>query len=291
MKDVNDLARDHRTRAFYVATAGRPGPVVIDIPKNVQFAKGAYHPPRQDPTCTASYHAAHRTRDRGADRRGRRPDRRRAAADHLFRRRRHQLRPRRVEALRELAEVDRPAGHLHPDGPGRLSRPRTRTGSACSACMAPFESNNAMHDCDVMLCVGARFDDRVTGRAGRLLARLEEDPHRHRCVLDQQERPRRRPIVGDCGKALADLLAGAGGQKATQAVRHQAVVEADRRSGARRKALCLSGVEQRLIKPQYAIERLYDADPRHATSTSPPKSASTRCGPPSSSTSTSPTAG
>src|SRR6201990_2090596 len=44
VKDVNDLARIIH-EAFYVATAGRPGPVVIDIPKNVQFAKGTYVPP------------------------------------------------------------------------------------------------------------------------------------------------------------------------------------------------------------------------------------------------------
>ena len=51
-----------------------------------------------------------------------------------------------------------------------------------------YEANLAMHDCDVMVCIGARFDDRITGRIDAVLAALQEDPHRHRSVLDQQER-------------------------------------------------------------------------------------------------------
>ena len=50
-----------------------------------------------------------------------------------------------------------------------------------------YEANHAMHDCDLMICLGARFDDRVTGRIDRLLAGFEEDPPRHRRVADQQE--------------------------------------------------------------------------------------------------------
>src|SRR3954469_9959161 len=46
VRDVNDLARTIH-EAFYVATHGRPGPVLVDIPKDVQFATGTYHPPRK----------------------------------------------------------------------------------------------------------------------------------------------------------------------------------------------------------------------------------------------------
>ena len=55
-----------------------------------------------------------------------------------------------------------------------------------------YEANLAMHDCDVMVCIGARFDDRVTGRLDGFSPRSREDPRRHRPVLDQQERRRRR---------------------------------------------------------------------------------------------------
>src|SRR2546423_7048905 len=46
VRDVNDLAKVLH-EAFYVATTGRPGPVVVDVPKDVQFATGTYHPPRR----------------------------------------------------------------------------------------------------------------------------------------------------------------------------------------------------------------------------------------------------
>ena len=51
-----------------------------------------------------------------------------------------------------------------------------------------YEANNAMHDCDVMISIGARFDDRITGRLDAFSPNSQEDPHRHRPVLDQQER-------------------------------------------------------------------------------------------------------
>ncbi len=51
-----------------------------------------------------------------------------------------------------------------------------------------FEANNAMHDCDLMICVGARFDDRITGRLDAFSPHSQEDPYRHRSFVDQQER-------------------------------------------------------------------------------------------------------
>ncbi|MEZ5800686.1 MAG: hypothetical protein R3D29_09695 [Nitratireductor sp.] len=50
-------------------------------------------------------------------------------------------------------------------GLGAYILQKARTGSECSACMAPMKPDRvAMHDCDVMICIGARFDDRITGR-------------------------------------------------------------------------------------------------------------------------------
>ena len=51
-----------------------------------------------------------------------------------------------------------------------------------------YEANWAMHDCDVMICIGARFDDRITGRIDAFSPGSTQDPRRHRSVLDQQER-------------------------------------------------------------------------------------------------------
>ncbi len=51
-----------------------------------------------------------------------------------------------------------------------------------------YESNMAMHDCDLMINIGARFDDRITGRIDKFSPGRPEDPRRHRSELDQQER-------------------------------------------------------------------------------------------------------
>jgi acetolactate synthase-1/2/3 large subunit len=64
-----------------------------------------------------------------------------------------------------------------------------------------YEANLAMHDCDVMMCIGARFDDRITGRLDAF-SPGSQDPYRHRSVLDQQERPVDVRIVGDCADVL-----------------------------------------------------------------------------------------
>ena len=122
-----------------------------------------------------------------------RADRQGEAADLLYRRRRHQFRAARLGAVARIR------AHL-------TGYPITSTLMGLGAYPAPdpqwlgmlgmhgtYEANNAMHDCDVMVC-----DRRPLRRPHhrphqRLLAGLAEDPHRHRPVLDQQERPRRHP--------------------------------------------------------------------------------------------------
>lgn len=159
VKDVNDLSRVLH-EAFHVASTGRPGPVVVDIPKDIQFAKGIYTPPETAPR--TSYRPV---LDGNAE----------AIS----------------EAVRLLANARKPViysgGGVINSGPAasRLLRelveisnfPITSTLMGLGAYPASgknwlgmlgmhgtYEANMTMHDCDVMLCVGARFDDRITGR-------------------------------------------------------------------------------------------------------------------------------
>ena len=92
-----------------------------------------------------------------------------------------------------------------------------------------YEANMAMHDCDVMVCIGARFDDRVTGRLDGFSPQAPQDPRRHRPVLDQQEHPGRR---GDRGRCRAHAGRHAGGLEAAleqhQPRQGPALVEPDR---------------------------------------------------------------
>jgi acetolactate synthase-1/2/3 large subunit len=116
-----------------------------------------------------------------------------------------------------------------------------------------YEANNAMHDCDLMICVGARFDDRVTGRIdafspGSTKIHIDIDPSSINKVIRVE-----LPIVADCGKALNALLKGWGDTPALDLTDWKAQIETW-------KAVNCFGYtrSETEIKPQYAVERLYE---------------------------------
>jgi acetolactate synthase-1/2/3 large subunit len=251
VRDVNDLARIIH-EAFYVATHGRPGPVVIDIPKNVQFAKGAYVPPGR---------IEHRT----------------------YRPRTEPVEGRIEEAVALMAKAERPiiysGGGVINSGPAAAEAlralaaatgfPVTSTLMGLGAFPASdpkwlgmvgmhgsFESNNAMHDCDVMLCVGARFDDRVTGRLDAF------SPNSRKIHVDIDASSINKnvrvdvPIVADCGKALAAMNK----VWAKRADKRQPDLKpwwAQIDKWRARKSFAYPQSKS-IIKPQYAIQRLYE---------------------------------
>ena len=116
-----------------------------------------------------------------------------------------------------------------------------------------YEANMAMHDCDVMICIGARFDDRITGRLdafspGSKKIHIDIDPSSINKNVKVDV-----PIVGDCAHVLEDMV------RLWQAEAPQpdkkalaGVVEADRRV-ARAQVARLQAESNDVIKPQYAI--------------------------------------
>ena len=248
--DVEDLAQTIH-EAFYVATSGRPGPVVIDVPKDVQFATGTYHgkdsvnlptyAPKTapDPTLIAQAVKMMRTAKRpilytgggiinsGTD---------------------------ASEALKALQSATGfpvtstimglgafPASH--PDWLGMLGM------------HGSYEANNAMHDCDLMICVGARFDDRVTGRIdafspGSKKIHIDIDPSSINKIV-----PVDLPIVADAGEALVALLAGWTAAKGKTPALDKWKSEIDTWRAKNCFGYEASSTE---IKPQFAIERLYE---------------------------------
>ncbi len=160
VKNVNDLARIIH-EAFRIAKSGRPGPVVVDIPKDIQFATGTYTPPSAD-IIEKSYQPR-MDGDRNAIK---------AAVELMASARRPILYtgggvinsgPEATRLLRELVELtDFP---ITSTLMGLGAYPASgKNWLGMLGMHGSYEANMAMHDCDVMVCIGARFDDRITGR-------------------------------------------------------------------------------------------------------------------------------
>jgi acetolactate synthase I/II/III large subunit len=251
VKDVDQLATVLH-EAFYVARSGRPGPVVVDIPKDIQFAKGTYT------GLSNSQHKSYRPPKEGDQ--------------------------RAVEAAVELmANAKRPifytGGGVINAGPSASARlrelvhmtgyPITSTLMGLGAYPASdkqwlgmlgmhgtYEANNAMHDCDVMICIGARFDDRITGRLdafspGSKKIHVDVDPSSINKNVHVD-----LPIVGDCDHVLGQMIDA--WNKRNPKVDKAAHASWWKQIDKWRARKCLSYKKRDdLIMPQYAIERLF----------------------------------
>ncbi len=252
VKDVNDLSRVLH-EAFQIATTGRPGPVVVDIPKDIQFKKGTYVGPAK---------IAHRTYRPKIE-----PD---AKAIE--------------QAVALMAEAKRPVfytgGGIINAGPAASTAlrelvaltgfPITSTLMGLGAYPASgqnwlgmlgmhgtYEANNAMHDCDLMICLGARFDDRVTGRVDAF------SPGSKKIHLDIDASQINKnvrvdlPIVADAGKAILEMVRVWKARKVkANAPALKEWWEQIERWRAKRSLDYKPSAK--LIKPQYAIDRLYE---------------------------------
>jgi acetolactate synthase-1/2/3 large subunit len=252
VKDVADLPRVIH-EAFHIATSGRPGPVVIDIPKDVQFARGAYHGPG-DVTFAHNY----RPRVKGE------MSKIAEAAAMIAAARRPVIYsgggvinagPGAAQALRKFAELTGApvTSTLMGLGAFPASDPKWL---GMVGMHGSFESNNAMHDCDVMIAVGSRFDDRVTGRLDAF------SPHSRKIHIDIDVSSIGKNvradigIVGDAGSVLEDLITvwtqrGLATDKAALADWWRQIGVWRDRKGFRYRH------RTDFIQPQYAIERLY----------------------------------
>jgi acetolactate synthase-1/2/3 large subunit len=252
VKNVADLPHVLH-EAFHIAASGRPGPVVVDIPKDIQFAKGNYFKP------TEFHHRGYRPKLKGdADKIKRAVEMMAAAKRPVFYSGGGVINSGRhaSELLRELVKL--------------TGFPITSTLMGLGAFPAAdpqwlgmlgmhgtWEANWAMHDCDLMIAVGSRFDDRITGRLdafspGSQKIHIDIDPSsiNKNVKVDL-------PIVGDCAHVLEDLLrlwrqSGAKtDKKALEAWWAQIGKWRTKKSLAYRNS-------NEVIKPQYAIQRLYD---------------------------------
>ncbi len=200
VKETDALSRVIH-EAFHVATSGRPGPVLVDIPKDVQFATGTY----QGAKPSNSHYQPQLKGDMeeitelvAAIEKAKRP---------VFYTGGGVINsgPAASQLLRELVEA--------------TGFPITSTlmGLGCYPASGDkwlgmlgmhglYEANLAMHDCDLMINIGARFDDRITGRLdafspNSIKAHIDIDPSSINKVIKTDI-----PIVGDVGHVLEDVL-------------------------------------------------------------------------------------
>ncbi len=202
VRSIADLPRILH-EAFYVARSGRPGPVVVDIPKDVQFARGLYVEKPKVPE--------HKTYRPQLD-----PDMARVE-----------------QAVMLMASAKRPVfytgGGVINSGPEASTLLRelvaltgfpitsTLMGLGCYPASGPawlgmlgmhgtYEANHAMHDCDVMINIGARFDDRITGKLDAF------SPNSRKIHVDIDPTSINKtvrvevPVIGDCNRVLRAML-------------------------------------------------------------------------------------
>ena len=254
VKDISRLAGTVH-EAFYVARSGRPGPVVIDLPKDILIGKGSYSEAPQVP------HRSYRPRTE--------PD------------------PVAIrQAVRLLRGAKRPVvyagGGVINAGPeaGRLLTEFVRlTGFPCTNTLmglgafpasdprflgmlgmhGTYEANLAMHGCDVMLNIGARFDDRVTGRLNafapgskKIHADIDPSSINKNVAVDVA-------IVGDAGRVLAALIECWKTEEDAPPQDRAALAEWWSRIDGWRGTDCLRyRQESSIIKPQHAVKRLHE---------------------------------
>ena len=249
VKDPDDLCRILH-EAFYVATSGRPGPVVVDIPKDIQFADAEYFPPNE--IKSENYNPQIKPDMRFID-----------------------------EAIELMANAKKPifytgggvinsgseASHLLKELVLLTGFPITSTLMGLGAFPSnennwlgmlgmhgTYEANLAMNECDLLINIGARFDDRVTGR----LDAFSPNSKKIHIDIDPSSMNKTVPvdvsIVGDCAHAIEGILLkwkSKGIKVDTDAWMEQI------KKWRSKKSLNYKNSTE-LIKPQFAVERLYE---------------------------------
>lgn len=253
VRDVNDLARIIH-EAFRIAQSGRPGPVVVDIPKDVQFATGTYTPPSAVPAQT-SYQPKTQGDLKKIE-----------EAVELMKTARRPIiysgggvvnsGPQASHLLRELVELtDFP---ITSTLMGLGAYPASgKNWLGMLGMHGTYEANMAMHDCDVMVCIGARFDDRITGRLNAF------SPNSKKIHIDIDPSSINKnvrvdvPILGDVGSVLDDMVRlWRAAKKADDKTRLADWWEGITKWRARNSLAYAANDD--VIMPQYAIQRLYE---------------------------------
>ena len=250
VKDIKDLPRIMH-EAFYIARSGRPGPVLVDIPKDIQFAEGEYE--NLSKTTHKTYTPPSTIDSKAVS----------AVVDLMQRAKRPIIYsgggiinsgPKASKLLQKFVE--------------KTNMPITSTLMGLGAypgsgdnwlgmlgMHGTYEANMTMHDCDLMLCIGARFDDRITGKID------EFSPKSKKIHVDIDATSINKnvevdlSIIADCGKFLNEVLK----IMEKRSNKFQSFNEWWKQIESWKKVNCLRyKPNSDVIMPQYAIQRLYE---------------------------------
>ena len=250
VKDIKDLPRIMH-EAFYIARSGRPGPVLVDIPKDIQFAEGEYE--NLSKTTHKTYTPPSTIDSKAV-----------SAVVDLMQRAKRPI----IYSGGGIINSGPKASKLLQKFVQKTNMPITSTLMGLGAypgsgdnwlgmlgMHGTYEANMAMHDCDLMLCIGARFDDRITGKID------EFSPKSKKIHVDIDATSINKnvevdlSIIADCGKFLNEVLK-------IMENRNNKFQSFDlwwKQIDSWKKVNCLQyKANSDVIMPQYAIQRLYE---------------------------------
>ena len=255
VKDINLLAETIH-KAFHVANSGRPGPVLVDIPKDVQFQKGNYKSSKE--VVVETYKPKVKAELTDIEK----------AVEMIVKSKKPIIYSgggvinagtKASDALTEFTRVTNFPITSTLQGLGAFpgSDPQFL---GMLGMHGTYEANNAMHECDLMINIGARFDDRITGRVDAFSPNskkihIDIDPSSINKIVKVDV-----AIVGDCLSVLSDMLT-------TLRNKHSDFCNSNKENISgwwkqinkwREKKSLSYKQDDKLIMPQYAVERLYE---------------------------------
>ena len=257
VKDVNKLSSILH-KAFLVATTGRPGPVLVDIPKDIQFKKGKYTQVKALKKQEKKLNIKLNGEDNSIKK-----------AVELIKKSSKPIfytgggvinsGPKATELLRELVSITRFPITSTLQGLGAFPGSDNQF-LGMLGMHGTYEANNAMHDCDLMINIGARFDDRITGKID------EFSPESKKIHIDIDPSSINKnvnvdlAIVGDVKYVLKKLISSIKEKYPNFAESNKQEISSWwKQIEVWRKKNSLGFVNsKKVIKPQHAVQRLYE---------------------------------
>ena len=255
VKNIDDLPRILH-EAFHVATSGRPGPVLVDIPKDIQFAKTKYSKPKYENKLNGKSH--NKFSQKEVDQ----------LIDLITKAKKPifytgggviNSGPKASEALRELVRL--------------TGFPITSTLQGLGAypgddhqfvgmlgMHGTYEANNAMHDCDLLINIGARFDDRITGKIDEFSPKskkvhIDIDPSSINKIIKVD-----LALVGDVYEVIKSTIKTLNKKKINFAKSNKQQISnwwQQIQKWRSKDSLGFTNSDE-TIKPQFAVQRLYE---------------------------------